>query len=174
MTAFDFSTATPEQVRLEAERRQRLRDQGKPLDEPPAVTLKSEAQMDRDRMRRESELQAQIVKTYRAFGCKVYTRNTPKRVKVTPGQPDIRVFHPATRDMWEHEAKTRSGVYSEAQEEYRDLCLLVDPLSWVGGGVEAAEQTLIDRGIVEKHGDSLIATRSTTNRRHNWSKLQWP
>lgn len=164
---FDFSKATPEQIRAEADRRDRCRQEGKPFDLPDETIVKSEAEIDRDRMKRESEIQQSVVKVYIALGCKVYSRSVPKRVKVTPGQPDLRVFHPRTRQAWEHETKTmhdRPGKLSAAQEEYRDLCEATGQL-WTSGGRGAAEEMLIRLGIAEMHGDSLIST--TTKERWN-------
>lgn len=120
------------------------------------LSIPSEAAIDRDPMKLEREIQASVCKVYRAFRCRVYSRSVPKRVKVTPGQPDLRVFHAASGHAWEHETKTRGGKLSEAQNEYLTLCNATGQLV-VYGGRGAAEGILVGFGIVVRVGDNLEA-----------------
>lgn len=156
---FDIATATPDEVRAEAARREKCRAQGLPFSSAPSVYVKSEAEIDRDRMKWEREIQQKVCDVYRAFGCMVYSRSVPKMAKVTPGQPDLKVFHAPSGKAWEHETKTRDGRLSLAQQDYRDLCAATG-LLWVSGGRGAAEEMLVALGIAVRVGDYLESVRS--------------
>lgn len=133
-------------VILEAERRQARRAAGLPLYLTPAEVA-ARIQEDDDRLER--EIQVDVVKLYKAFGCQVWSHSELRRAKVTPGYPDLTVLHPRRRLTWYHETKTPSGTLEPAQLEFGSVAA-ESGVTVIVGGVAAAEEFLISCSIAER------------------------
>lgn len=153
---FDISTATPEEIIAEAERRRSARDAGRSLD-VGSVLRASSAEMDQDPLKREREIQEEVVRQYRAFGCVVFSTSQVRRAKVTPGIPDLFVFNCRVGRSWWHETKTAAGVHSPDQMEFAAFCQKCNE-GYVTGGVGAAEEALVTFGVARRIGDFLQST----------------
>ena len=121
---------SPDDVRAEAERRAARRRQGLPLTATPAEI---EQQAREDNLRLERDIQRGCVKYYRAHGCVVYETSQKRAAKVSPGIPDLIVFHPRSGLHWYHEVKTPSGELRPDQKDFREQCLLTKTTHIVGG-----------------------------------------
>lgn len=142
MKAFDFNTATPDEIRAEAARREAKRN---------GITPPDPIQAKRKQTLLEKEVQAEVIKFYKRHGCIVYNHSQPRKAKyLTPGAADLQVFSPlsdnlphAWRSMWFHETKRpKGGVYSDDQLQFAALCREAG-ISVVGGGVEEADAQLV-------------------------------
>lgn len=148
MTAFDFNTATADEIREEAERR-RLRKAG----------WNGEAPMTPEQQRRkeillEREVQQRVIKLYVQHGCKVRVYSQPRKAKyMTPGGADLQVFSPkhvpeqsngfTARWMWYHETKKpKDGRYSDEQLLFAADCREAG-IEVIGGGVPEAIAQLV-------------------------------
>jgi hypothetical protein len=122
----------------EAHRRLERRKKGLPLNETPEELAEGVKAKDE---RLEKEIQSECVRIYRAHGCIVYETSQKRRAKVSPGIPDLMVFHAAKEAFWFHEVKTPRGSLSPAQEDFRDRCAETGTLL-VWGGVDDARAAL--------------------------------
>jgi hypothetical protein len=142
----------------ESRRRELRRREGKPLAPEPVELQQRENEID---ARREKEIQAEIVKLYRAFGCRVYNLSQARATKQTPGLPDMWVVSMdsglarASKLAWWHEVKTPKGEQSEAQREFQIECKLCY-VGYVVGGVQAAEAQLLTFGIAVRGADGKL------------------
>lgn len=140
----------------EAERRRIRREQGLPLHETPAEAA---VRIQEEDTRLEREIQADVVKVYRAIGCKIWSHSEPRRAKLTAGYPDLTVMHPGRRLTWYHETKTPAGSLRPAQLEFLATAASCG-VAVVVGGVRAAEEHLIGCAIAErKSGGDLEPVR---------------
>lgn len=135
--AFDFNTATPDEIRAEAERRERNKAGWRgeaPLS--PALQRRKEMLLERD-------VQQRVIKLYVQHGCKVYNYSQPRKAKyLTPGAADLQIFSPLigsrARFMWYHETKKPvDGRYSQDQLLFAAFCREAG-ITVVGGGVPEA------------------------------------
>ena len=140
---------TLDEVLAESKRRDDRRAQGLPLTETPAEAAERIAE---DDQRLEKEIQADVVKLYRAFSCIVYKLSQPRATKQTPGIGDLYVFWPEMRGLgptaWWHETKTPTGEQRPDQREFQRLCEAVESRSYVMGGLVAAESKLREIGAM--------------------------
>lgn len=121
---------------------------------------------ERDERVLEKAEQAEIVKLFRAFGCKVRTLSQPRATKQTPGFPDLYVVHRGICRAWWWESKRQvGGRFSKAQLEFAQDCV-VCCVHYGHGDRYAAQQYLIALGLAEQIGGVLEPTsnssRSTT------------
>jgi hypothetical protein len=145
MSTFDFNTATPDEVREEAERR-RLRKAGWNGEAP--ITPEQQRRKD---MLLERDVQQRVIKLYVTHGCKVRVYSQPRKAKyMTPGGADLQVFSPILpihnergicgerRRMWYHETKKpKDGRYSDEQLLFAADCREAG-IEVIGGGVPEA------------------------------------
>lgn len=70
------------------------------------------------------EKRAQLLskRLYGAAGCVVFDTSQPFRAAITPGVPDLLVFHPARGAFWFHEVKAGKGALSPDQRRFQMLC----------------------------------------------------
>lgn len=127
----------------EAARRSDRRARGLPLHETPAEREVREKEED-DRLER--EIQAEIVRLYRAYGFIVWILSQKRASKQSPGIPDVYAVNPRTGHVIWHEVKTPTGRQSAAQstfqEEHRGSAV-----HYVLGGVAAARAILNELGF---------------------------
>jgi hypothetical protein len=165
-----FADMTPEEVRAEADRREVRRRAGVPLSDGnyqwggvnhdlPVALLDRKCRYCRTPMMAtdetcprcfrepmEDDEQDDVVKLYRAFGCRVYNFSQKRPSKQTDGIPDLVVFCEAASLSWWHETKrTKSGKLSPAQVDFREACELTDT-EHVAGGLRAAREQLVRVG----------------------------
>lgn len=90
----------------------------------------------------------EIIRIYRAHGCKVCNLSQPRHAKyLTPGMPDLYIVRRPSREAWWHEAKRPvGGRYSPAQIEFRDD-MAACSVGWVGGDRQAAIAKLRGLGV---------------------------
>lgn len=136
--SMDFELGNARDTIREAERRKARRNAGKPLHETPAE-LEQRTRSDDNRL--EKEIQRDCVRIYRANGCVVYETSQKRAAKVTPGLPDLIVFHARAKAMWYHEVKTATGELRPDQRDFQEQCQLTGTPHYVGG-IEAAERAL--------------------------------
>lgn len=144
-----------EEILLEARRREDRRAQGLPLSEiepSDADTLERIAETDN---RLEKEIQAQVMKLYRAFGCVVYNLSQARASKQSPGLPDLYVVHRGIHQAWWHETKTPFGKQSVAQKYFGEIHTKT-PIRYVLGGVRAAEEQMITLAIAVRGPDGYL------------------
>jgi hypothetical protein len=152
---------TNEEVIAEARRRLDRREQHLPLHETPEEV---EERIAEDDARLEKEIQRDVVKTYKALGCKVYNLSQARATKQAPGLADLWVVHLATgwshkgKSAWWHETKTPKGKQSEAQHEFQRECKACH-VGYVLGGTLAAEEQLLAFGIAERINGTLEPAR---------------
>jgi hypothetical protein len=136
----------------EARRRGERRRLGKPLAPTPVELEQREKEID---ARLEKEIQAEVIKLYKAFGCAVYNLSQARASKQTPGLPDLVCFYEDQDKYnnrsfsWWHETKTPSGKQSDAQVEFQIRCRRVS-VPYVLGGIRAAEEHLINFRLAER------------------------
>lgn len=147
MSGFDFNSATPEEIRVEADRRQRARSAWQGGEEPlsPAMQRRKEMLLEKD-------VQQRVIKLYVSYRCKVRVYSQPRKAKyLTPGQADLQILSPlrerrvygdTPRVMWYHETKKpKGGRYSDDQllfaADMRECGIDV-----IGGGTEEAQAQL--------------------------------
>jgi hypothetical protein len=95
----------------------------------------------------EKDVQAAVVKLYKAMGCEVYVLSQPRASMQTPGLPDLWVFAPrAGRAFW-HESKAADGKPSAAQVVFENRCGSCG-VGHVIGGIDAAKQHLRAIGLM--------------------------
>ena len=139
----DLARMTPEQIRAEAERRQRLRDRGASLDAPdPAIALTPEqlAAQERRETAHWKDEQRECRKVFVAIGCVVYWLSQSRKTGQTPGLGDLWVFAPEGWELaWWWETKSGEGKLSEVQERFRDLCVRRKVLHGSGNRYDARE-----------------------------------
>lgn len=136
------SSMSNEEILAEQRRRDARRANGLPLTETPAELAERIVEED---SRLEKQIQADVIKLYRAHGCVVFNLSQARATKQTPGIGDLYVFWPEYRGLgptvWWHETKTPAGKLRPDQREFQQLCeeCLV---GHVVGGVAAAEYKL--------------------------------
>lgn len=138
MDMMDFSRATASEVMAESKRRADRRAKGLPIHETPEEVDQRVLEED---SRLERQIQADVVRLYRAHGCIVYSLSQTRASKQTPGIGDIYVLNPVKKRAWWHETKTPSGRQSPDQREFALLCHSCT-VGYVLGGVEAARMHL--------------------------------
>lgn len=100
-----------------------------------------------------------VDKLYRAMGCTVYRLSQARASKQTPGLPDRWVVHTGTNRAWWHEVKRPvGGKQSPAQKAFQRQCALCG-VSYVLGGVQAAELWLVKHGIARVEQDGTLVPR---------------
>lgn len=144
MTPFDFNTATSEEIRTEAQRRE---------DQRKGITSYEPRELKRQATVLEKEVQQRVIKLYVRHGCKVRVYSQPRKAKyMTPGGADLQVFSPiipprslcnsSQRVMWYHEVKRpKDCKYSEDQLAFAADCREAG-ITVVGGGVQEAQAQL--------------------------------
>lgn len=141
MSALDLSN--PEAMIAEQRRRAERRAKGLPLHETAEeVEQLREKRVAEEDARLEKEIQRDVYKIYRAFGCELYWMSQARATRQTAGVPDLIVFHPRTRSMFYHECKTPRGKLSPAQVVFQEQCTRAG-ITVVVGGVDAAEEQLV-------------------------------
>lgn len=99
------------------------------------------------REQRESEVQASVIRFYRAFNCDVAHFSERRTSRITPGWPDLMVFPPRGH-IFAHETKAEGGRQSSAQstiQAWFERC----GIAYVTGGVGEAHQHLVRVGLAE-------------------------
>lgn len=152
MSPIDVYAMSLDEVMAEANRRREAREQGIKLEQH--VVRQSQAAIDRDRTKREKAIQAEVVKTYRAFGFKVYSTSQPQKALMSPGIADLHLMHPTRRVALWHETKTIDGKLRPDQVVFREDCIASNQLHTYGG-VSAAEEMLETLGIARRVGACL-------------------
>jgi hypothetical protein len=139
---------TLDEVLAESRRRDDRRARGLPLSETPAEL---DTRIAEDDQRLEKQIQADVVKAYRAHGCIVYSLSQPRATKQTPGIGDLYVLWPEMHfegpATWWHETKTPTGRASPDQVEFREYCDRCGE-GYVIGGLAAAEAKLREIGAI--------------------------
>jgi hypothetical protein len=131
--------SNPEAVIAESRRRAARRAAGEPLhDDTPALELGRIAD---DDSREEKEIQREVFRRLRSFGCEVYWLSQARVTRQTAGVPDLIAFHPRLGVMTYFECKTPRGKPSPAQVYFAELCEKTGT-SYVIGGVAACEEWL--------------------------------
>ena len=87
----------------------------------------------------EREVQAGVVKLYKQVGAKVWNTSQTRRVRITPGLPDLCVFLPGRGKHFFHETKTPTGAMSDEQRDFMACAYACDVRVVVGGEPEARE-----------------------------------
>lgn len=105
-------------------------------------------------------------KLLRALGAVVYSTVSKKRVKVTPGQPDILFFLPRRRLFAWWEAKSESGRASPAQVDFGALvqesvqCVGRAAVGWytpyIRGPLRQLEEWLLLNGVATRSPNGLL------------------
>lgn len=96
--------------------------------------------------------QWECVRIYRAHGCEVYSTSQARAAKVSPGLPDLIVFHVRAGAHWYHEVKRPvGGVQSSAQAEFQSHCEATG-MQYVLGDRSEAWATLRKLGITDPGG----------------------
>lgn len=147
----NIANMTLDEVLAEARRRDDRRDRGLPLTETPTEAAE---RIEEDDQRLEKQIQADVVKLYRAHGCVVFSLSQPRATKQTPGIGDLFVFWANGHEdcvgrAWWHETKTPSGTARPDQREFRRLCDQCD-VAYVMGGRVAAESKLREIGAMSQ------------------------
>jgi hypothetical protein len=137
-------------------------------DLPPAARAKAErilaqrhasqmAGVPEDADALEKDTQADVVKLFRAYGCTVYNLSQPRHAKyLTPGIPDLWVFHRASRQAWWWETKRPvGGKLSPAQVEFAQFCDETRVQHGVGSRADV-ESWLCDIGLAVRQADGTI------------------
>jgi hypothetical protein len=146
---FDFNSATPDEVRAEAERRQRAKGAWR------GESQLSPAMQRRKEMLLEKDVQERVIRLYVRHGCKVRVYSQPRKAKyMTPGGSDLQIFSPImevgdgrSRVMWFHETKkAKDGRYSDEQLLFAADCREAG-IAVVGGGVDEAQAHLDRLGL---------------------------
>ena len=89
--------------------------------------------------------QRKVVRLYQTVGCQVWTTSQPFRAALSPGIPDLIVFH--RRAMWFHETKAPKGKQSPEQLQFQraaDRC----GVRYVLGGEAEAKKLLQAMGVL--------------------------
>lgn len=141
---FDFNTATPDEIRVEAARREAKKNGTTPPD--PIQEKRRETLL-------EKEVQQRVIACYKKAGCAVYNYSQPRKAMyVSPGSPDLLVISPMmatgwnstfrARIVWYHETKRlKGGVYSDDQLKFAALCREAG-IAVIGGGTDEAQKQL--------------------------------
>lgn len=82
----------------------------------------------------EKQVQADVNDLLGKIGCRVWDTSQPMRALITPGLPDLLVFHPK-RGLLFVECKAPGGKQSEAQEDFQRLCSRAG-VPYIVGGVQ--------------------------------------
>lgn len=82
----------------------------------------------------EKQVQHAVKDLLRKLGCRVYDTSQPMRALITPGVPDLIVFHPL-RGLLFIECKAHGGKQSEAQIDFQRLSEHAG-IPYIVGGVE--------------------------------------
>ena len=97
----------------------------------------------------ESQVQSAVKRLYRSMGCKIYDTSQRRRADITPGIPDLIVFHPGKGLQWFHEVKVEGGRQSPAQKRFERDCIAAKS-DYILGGVAAAKDHLWVVGVVAR------------------------
>lgn len=137
---FDYNTASPDELRAEADRRLAKR-LGRKVAPSPQDVERIDKQL-------EKAVQAEVVKEYRRCGCTVWSTSQPRKAKfITPGGADLIVFSPAelfadgSGTMWFHEVKPDGKPYRDDQLLFAAACRTAG-IDCIGGGLAAAIEKL--------------------------------
>jgi hypothetical protein len=155
----------PAAVRAEAERRQRLREQGaRSFDESCPVSSSSDRGKNVTRENRDASIdekteQREVRKRFIVCGFRVYNLSQSRASKQSPGLPDLWIVRPAQlvqrRDgqfhvpgiaLWWETKRQVGGRYSGAQREFAELCQQAS-VTWVGGDRYDAERWLVEQKL---------------------------
>ena len=93
----------------------------------------------------ETDVQARCKKRYRAVGCKVWDTSQKRRALITPGLPDLLVFHVGKQAFWFHEVKHKAPQTDE-QQKFQRACEACG-VKYLLGGVEEATDHLRELGL---------------------------
>lgn len=101
-------------------------------------------------MRRQPEKSVQhaVKQLYCQCNCVYYDTSQPFRAKITPGMPDLLVFHAQKQEMWFHEVKPLGGRQSKEQSGFEHLCELTHQ-TYLLGGVDVAIEHLKSLGVLQ-------------------------
>ena len=97
--------------------------------------------------RPEAVAQARAKALYRACGCQVWDTSQTRAAHISPGVPDLIVFHPRSRRHFFHEVKGAHGRLSPAQQRFlvaAEAC----GVAVVVGDELAARRHLVAVGII--------------------------
>jgi hypothetical protein len=141
----------------EARRRNERRAQGKPITPEQSAEGLRHVINERD-ARLEKDIQRDVYKRYRNFGCEIYWLSQARETRQTPGVPDLIVFHPRSATAWYHEVKTPTGTVSPAQLHFLELAAGCG-IRVVVGGVNAAEEQLVIIGAAYRELDGHLEPR---------------
>jgi hypothetical protein len=97
----------------------------------------------------EKQVQAAVVRLYRAFGCLTFSLAQPRATMQAEGLPDLWVFAPRRGAAWWHEVKAEGGQLRAEQARFGDLCRLCD-VGHVVGGVADAKAKLTALGLIAR------------------------
>lgn len=96
---------------------------------------------------REREVQAAVIRFYQTLGCEVVRFAEGRRTRITPGWPDLAVFHLTKKAFWVHECKRQGGKQS-GQQHIVELWCQSCGVPYILGGVQAASDHLTELGIL--------------------------
>lgn len=117
----------------------------------PEPTIAPE-QAERDAKILEDKEQWEIVKLFRAYGCKVYNLSQKRAAKQTPGLADLYVTRRQSGHAFWFETKRQvGGIYSTSQIEFREENDAAGVLCWGGDRYDAAS-LLVDLGLAMRDG----------------------
>lgn len=154
---------TPDEAVAEAARRARRRQQGLPVAAETREETQERLAEDDDRL--EKEIQLDVMRLYRRFGCVIYNLSQARRTKQTPGLGDLFGFTPMlyiqpSRIPFWHETKTPTGRLRPDQREFHDFCQeTAGGVRHIVGGVGAAEEFLVHIGCCDRNSDGALSRR---------------
>lgn len=93
----------------------------------------------------EKDVQAAVVRAFRAVGCTVWSLSQARATQQTPGLPDLFITHPARGLFLAWETKAEGGRLRPEQRVFRDHCVAAGVRHYVGGLEEA-------RAVIEHLG----------------------
>ena len=94
----------------------------------------------------ETAVQAECRALYRAVGCLIWDTSQRRRALITPGLPDLLVFHLGKRAFWFHEVKAQAPQTAE-QRRFQQTCDTVG-ITYILGGLEEAKDHLREIGLL--------------------------
>lgn len=137
---------SPAEMIAEANRRDRRRAEGKPLEPTPDELAGDKRLRDADE-RLEKDIQRDVRKFYIAHGCTVWNLSQARATKQTAGLSDMYITHPRCKRAWWHETKTPSGKLSPAQVVFVEENAICG-VTVVVGGMIAADVWLKQIGVI--------------------------
>ena len=94
----------------------------------------------------ETAVQAECKALYRAVGCLIWDTSQKRRALITPGLPDLLVFHLGKRAFFFHEIKATAPQSAE-QRRFEQTCETCG-ITYLLGGVDVARDYLRRLGIL--------------------------